>query len=282
MNDLTDDAIQHAAQLIAQADSLVIAAGAGIGVDSGLPDFRGNDGFWEAYPGLARSAIGFTEIASPFAFRLEPYLAWGFYGHRLALYRTTVPHEGFSILKRWADRLPLGAFVFTSNVDGQFQRAGFGEDRVVEHHGSIHRLQCMKPCCGNTWAADSLEPEVDEITGRWAGDLPLCPACDGLARPNICMFGDSDWLRARYEVQQRRLTEWLETVRRPIVVEIGAGTAIPSVRRFSEEVISNHGGRLVRINPREAQVSSPWDIGLAAGSRHALEAIDAAMSGDVD
>lgn len=59
---------------------------------------------------------------------------------RLNLYRRTVPHEGLHILNRWADRKPLGAFVFTSNVDGQFQKAGFGHDGVAEIHGSINIL----------------------------------------------------------------------------------------------------------------------------------------------
>lgn len=76
-----------AARLIDEADSLIIAAGAGMGVDSGLPDFRGVGGFWQAYPALGRAKIRFEEIASPATFERDPTLAWGFYGHRLNLYR---------------------------------------------------------------------------------------------------------------------------------------------------------------------------------------------------
>ena len=81
---------QQAAQVIADADALVIAAGAGMGVDSGLPDFRGNEGFWRAYPALAKANLNFAEVASPRTFVQDPSLAWGFYGHRLDLYRKTV------------------------------------------------------------------------------------------------------------------------------------------------------------------------------------------------
>jgi NAD-dependent SIR2 family protein deacetylase len=115
---------QQAAGLIANADALVIAAGAGIGVDSGLPDFRGNTGFWNAYPALVKAQIIFLDIANPRAFSEQPELAWGFYGHRLDLYRKTVPHAGFCILKKWADA-KNGSWVFTSNVDGQFLKTGF-------------------------------------------------------------------------------------------------------------------------------------------------------------
>jgi len=82
------------AELIRQADGLLVTAGAGMGVDAGLPDFRGANGFWRAYPALAQSGIAFDEIASPVTFQTDPALAWGFYGHRLNLYRRTEPHEG--------------------------------------------------------------------------------------------------------------------------------------------------------------------------------------------
>ena len=58
--------------------SLLIGAGAGIGVDSGLPDFRGQDGFWKAYPPLAKLGIRFEEMANPRWFHDDPHLAWGF------------------------------------------------------------------------------------------------------------------------------------------------------------------------------------------------------------
>ena len=119
---------EGAAELISGADALIIGAGAGMGVDSGLPDFRGNEGFWKAYPALAKAQLDFMEVASPRTFERNPALAWGFYGHRLKLYRETVPHTGFDILRRWGQRMVLGSHVFTSNVDGQFQKAGFPQE----------------------------------------------------------------------------------------------------------------------------------------------------------
>ena len=103
---------------------MIVTAGAGMGVDSGLPDFRGAEGFWNAYPVYRKLGLNFEDLANPHWFESDPCLAWGFYGHRLALYRRTGPHAGFEILRRWADAKPQGAFVFTSNVDGQFQRCG--------------------------------------------------------------------------------------------------------------------------------------------------------------
>lgn len=273
MND--DTLFEEAAELLEQADALLVCAGAGMGVDSGLPDFRGNTGFWRAYPALAGRA--FAEVASPRTFLQDPELAWGFYGHRLQLYRDTRPHAGFALLKAWGERLPNGSAVFTSNVDGQFQAAGF--DTVHECHGSIHWLQCLKGCGRPPETADALRPDIDEAACRWRGALPRC-ACGALLRPNILMFGDWGWDCSRYEAQAVHLQSWLRRCDRPLVVELGAGTAIPSVRRFGEAVVLEGGGRLLRINPREAALPRSLGLSLPMGALAALRGIEAALQRD--
>jgi NAD-dependent SIR2 family protein deacetylase len=271
--------LEHAAELIEQADALVIAAGAGMGVDSGMPDFRGQKGFWAAYPALATAGIDFTAIANPKGFVQNAKRAWGFYGHRLALYRQTVPHAGFGILQRWAQAMPLGATIFTSNVDGQFQKAGFDPSQIHECHGSLHHLQCMKPCTESIWSAQNIAPEVDILQCCMTSPLPLCPECQGLARPNVMMFNDWDWLSSPSDQQAQRQEAWLQRVRHPVVVELGAGTAIPSVRHFSQRIIAEFSGRLIRINPREWQVPTLLDIGLPTSALSGLQAIDALLRG---
>ncbi len=273
------DQFQQAAELIDRADLFVIAAGAGIGVDSGLPDFRGNTGFWTAYPALAKARINFTDIANPRAFHQQPELAWGFYGHRLDLYRKTVPHAGFGILKRWAES-KTGSWVFTSNVDGQFQKAGFSSDQIHECHGSIHHLQCMDECTTDIWSADEFMPEVDEENCLLLNEPPRCPRCGAMARPNVLMFGDWSWTPVRTAIQSQCEDEWLEYIgdhQRVVIVELGAGTAIPSVRNFSQRIIYEFSGHLVRINPREFDVPRKKDVGIPLGSLDALAGIDAAQ-----
>jgi NAD-dependent SIR2 family protein deacetylase len=266
--------IQRAAELLREADGLLISAGAGMGVDSGLPDFRGNQGFWKAYPPLARAGIKFTEIANSAAFCEDPILAWGFYGHRLQLYRDTVPHEGFAILLAMAAQLTKGSFVFTSNVDGQFQKVGFDSEYLVECHGSIHHLQCMEACTNEVWSAEGFVPVIDIATCRMISDLPHCPRCGQLARPNILMFNDTDWVPNRTDAQYDRLESWLGTVKRPVAIEIGAGTHIPSVRRQSEALKAP----LIRINPREPEVHRITDIGLPMDALSGMRILQSALA----
>lgn len=266
---------EKAAELISSAGALLVCAGAGLGVDSGLPDFRGDEGFWRAYPPYARLGVRFEELADPRHFAQDPELAWGFYGHRLALYRETVPHDGFRLLREWGEATAGGVRVFTSNVDGQFQRAGFG--RVAEVHGSIHHLQCAARCSDTIWPADDVIVLVDTESLRAHRPLPSCPNCGGLARPNILMFDDYDWAPNRSQAQLDELNTWRRANRDLVVVEIGAGLAVPTVRRQAE-LATAATGALIRINPRESAVRHGRGISLPGGALETLTALEKVLT----
>jgi len=194
-------------------------------------------------------------MANPDWFETDPALAWAFYGHRLNLYRQTVPHVGFQLLLKAAAQKPMGYFIFTSNVDGHFQKAGFASDRIVECHGSIHHLQCTQNCTSEIWDADGTEVALDETTFRATGTLPRCKYCAQLARPNILMFGDAIWQSQRSNEQHEKFDAWIRNLdSRLVIIEIGAGSAIPTVRYTSERMAALTRGTLIRVNPREPEV----------------------------
>jgi len=264
----------EAARIIREAEVFVITAGAGMGVDSGLPDFRGDHGFWQAYPPYARLGLSFVECANPEHFQRDPAFGWGFYGHRTNLYRATIPHEGFHILKKWIERNGAEYFVVTSNVDGQFQKAGYDEYRILEVHGSIHWLQCTTPCNHNIWSNDEIIP-VDETSMR-ARHIPRCPDCGEVSRPNILMFGDWNWLSDRTQMQEQRFDGFLaqNADRRIAVIEMGAGSAIPTIRATSEHIGWNlPHATVIRINPREPDIKAPH-ISMSCGALEGLREID--------
>ena len=273
-----DERYRQAAAAIRKAKALVITAGAGMGVDSGLPDFRGDEGFWNAYPPYRRLGLSFVEAANPRHFEGDPAFGWGFYGHRTNLYRETVPHRGFQLLQEWADRFDQDVFVVTSNVDGQFQKAGYRDDQILEVHGSIHHLQCLAPCCHAIWD-NREEIPVDHDTMR-ARQIPKCPHCGGVARPNILMFGDWSWLSDRTRGQEMRFDSFCAQHRgEPLaVIEMGAGTAIPTIRYTSEQLGRAPQARVIRINPREPQIGG-GHISLPCGALEGLEGIELALAG---
>jgi len=271
----------EAARAIRGAGAIVVATGAGMGIDSGLPDFRGDQGFWKAYPAYERIGLSFVDAANPDRFEEDPAFGWGFYGHRLHLYRDTLPHDGYRILLQWMERLSIPGFAVTSNVDGQFQKAGWDPDRVHEVHGSIHHLQCTAPCDDEIWECTEDVP-VDLDTMR-AERIPACRHCRRVARPNILMFGDGAWLPHRSAVQGRRFQAFLDEhgERRVVVLEIGAGTAVATIRWLSDRLGRLPGALVIRVNPREADIRPPH-LGLPVGALEALSGIDRALGSGFD
>ena len=267
--------LSRAASIVRGAEAFVITAGAGMGVDSGLPDFRGDKGFWNAYPAYARLGLSFVDCANPQHFSGDPSFGWGFYGHRTNLYRDTVPHEGFHIIRKWIDRNEADYFVVTSNVDGQFQKAGYSDGRILEVHGSIHWLQCQAQCSSSIWINDETI-RVDESSMRAIVPLPRCPDCGKVSRPNILMFGDWEWLPDRTRIQEHAFDLFLKAHvdRRIAVIEMGAGSAIPTIRATSERIGWNYeNATVIRINPREPEIRPPH-ISMSCGALEGLRSID--------
>ena len=269
---------KQAAEAIKKADALIVTTGAGMGVDSGLPDFRGNEGFWKAYPPIAKLGVSFSSMANPKWFEEKPELAWAFYGHRLNLYRKTIPHKGYEQLLEIGNSKPYGYFAFTSNVDGQFQKAGFDDERIEEVHGSIHHLQCTVPCSNDIWSADESQVIVDEDVFEAQEPLLKCPSCGAIARPNILMFGDWHWLHERSAEQSNKFDFWLNELKnanaKPVIIEFGAGKAVPTVRHKSQQIAKYFDATLIRINPRDYEIYERINgISISGGAMESMNEI---------
>jgi NAD-dependent SIR2 family protein deacetylase len=267
---------QMAASAIKKARTLVITTGAGMGVDSGLPDYRGEKGFWTAYPMYEPLGLNYYDAANPMHFDEDPAFGWGFYAHRIDLYRRTTPHRGFQLLQEWINRYEMDYFVITSNVDGQFQKAGFPSDKIYEVHGSIHYLQCTRPCSNAIWENKEDVP-VDLSTMR-AKKILRCPHCGDVSRPNVLMFGDFAWISDRSDEQSRNYGSFLKKYTPPmVVIEIGAGTAISTIRNMGRSLGKNHEALIIRINPRDYKISPPH-ISIPCGALEGLQGIQSALA----
>ncbi|KAJ3095373.1 hypothetical protein HDU96_001196 [Phlyctochytrium bullatum] len=285
--------IELARRELRNANALLITTGAGMGVDSGLPDFRGRTGFYNAYPVLKSLGLEFPEVSNPNMLQQDPHLFWGFYAHRYDLYTNHVPHEGFSLLHQHGSTLKHGAFSFTSNIDGSFLKAGFPDDRIIECHGSIHHVQCSRSCrkSGGIQPAQEVMQTLlpVDVSHLKVQQVPECSGCGAPMRPNVLMFDDGWWDPARHDAQEQNYQNWLANCMkdpelRLAIVEIGAGLAVPRVRWESQQVLSRvaRKGRgrqafLVRINPRDPEVpASGTCFSLQMGG---LEALRMLLSG---
>jgi NAD-dependent SIR2 family protein deacetylase len=234
---LLDRALSRAAALLSSADAVYITCGAGVSVDSG-----------------PRKSGSPEDAASPALFRDDPELAWGFYGHRLGLYRAVAPHRGYEMLTRYVRDAKGGrGFVFTSNVDGHWAAAGWPAERILECHGSLHHLQCENPRCCYHAAMRRLHPirstsasttaaaqrsggrgdggavvvdvAVDPVTLRAErSTIPRCPrGCGNIGRPNVLMFGDPFFIADRLEEQTATHDAWLAYVHGLTPLPAGGG-----------------------------------------------------------
>lgn len=245
-------------KLFHQADGIVILAGAGMSVDSGLPDFRGKSGIW------TEAKENFTKYSTAAALDQDPVVAWNFYIDRIIRYRNTVPHSGYTALLNAIKMHNKDYFVVTSNIDGHFQKSGYNPDLISEIHGDLQHTQCNKPCSRTITNMSRFECIATSVD-----DLPKCTNCGSILRPHVMMFSDPKFIFTNVDYGEHRYREWSSNKLSILGIELGAGTTIPSIRYFGEE----HTTALIRINPYESSVNRPQDVGIAETAKTGIEKI---------
>ena len=130
------------ADLARSGGSIVVLTGAGISAESGIPTFRGPDGYWTVGSRNYRA----EELATMQAFSRLPREVWGWYLYRHAVCAAAAPnpaHEALVELENtWMDRFTL----VTQNVDGLHLRAGNSPERTYQIHGNLNRVRCAREC----------------------------------------------------------------------------------------------------------------------------------------
>lgn len=109
-------------------------------------------------------------------------------------------------------------------------------------------------CRGLSWSASSFQPVVDNKNVCLTSEKPHCPYCGGFVRQNVLMFNDWSYASQYQDFKKVRLESWLKEVQNLVVIELGAGKAIPTVRRFSERTAKAKKGGFIRINLQDAGV----------------------------
>lgn len=158
------------------AQRVFVLTGAGMSAESGLPTFRGVDGYWRRHR--------VEELASPQGFARNPQLVWQWYNERILAYRNAQPNAGHVVLAQLETRVPE-LTIATQNVDGLHVRAG--SKNVLELHGQLREARCTG--CTQTMSLDN------------GFDLErIDHACGGRFRPQVVWFGEAlpadVWLRA--------------------------------------------------------------------------------------
>merc|ERR1719359_1387780 len=126
------------AQVLRRSQKVVLLTGAGISAESGIPTFRGADGFWTVGSDNYRP----QELATWEKFNEMPQELWKWYQYRWGICRKAQPNAGHYALAELENLMP-GAFTLaTQNIDGLHQRAGTNAKILHECHGNIHHMRC--------------------------------------------------------------------------------------------------------------------------------------------
>ncbi len=162
--------LQKAAELMANSSFSVALTGAGLSVDSGIPDFRSPGGIWERWDPM--------EFAHIDSFRRNPERVWGMIREIRALKSNARPNPGHEALAE-LERMGKLKGVITQNIDNLHQEAG--NETVVEFHGNAQRLVCV--FCGKRYdATEAGDPAL--------GDPPVC-SCGKILKPDFIFFGEA-------------------------------------------------------------------------------------------
>jgi NAD-dependent SIR2 family protein deacetylase len=285
--------IWNAAQAFMKCDYLLITCGAGFSADSGLSTY-------ETMPDTYR------ELCNPLTLverQRDFQLFWSRFAQK---YRETLPHRGYNILEQWCfggylvnlhrkqeKRFEISPWwIYSSNVDGHFNRFSCFSETICEIHGCATDFRCSfamgysnnKKRFGLSWDQwnEQVENQKRFIQSECADStFPvyvlqsgiICKNCSLPARPNVLLFHDTDDNMLKQINESRERYQYWESMmedeivynnKHLVILELGAGLNVPAVRNESEEVFmdtwhrinelaSKGSATLIRINPKDAQ-----------------------------
>ena len=260
---------------IDEAGALLIVAGAGMGIDSGLPDYRGPQGLWNTWHPAAELNMKYEDLSTHETFVNNPELAWGFQTYLTKLYHDLDPHQGYYDLFNIASKkFNNNYFVITSNVDSQFLKSGFNPEQLYEVHGSKRMWQCMDKKCNKNhfpWEMDINDlPNIDPDTLRAIKPFPKCIHCGNMARPNVSFFGDFQFNEKKTKIQSGYLINWINKNKdkKLLIIEMGCGVSTHSIRftiknkqytmlsnewKLPKSFMGEQNTKMIRINPDETE-----------------------------
>jgi len=221
------------AQKLKDSKKIVFVTGAGISQESGIPTFRGKDGYWRRYDPM--------KLASIDAFYDDPKLVWEWYEDRRKNILSVKPNEGHFAISQMEEFKDV--VVLTQNIDGLHQRSG--STNVLELHGSIIRIKCT--VCDFT----------DNITENFESLPPKCK-CGSMLRPDVVWFGEplpqNIWQSA---IKEASICD--------VMIIVGTSLVVSPANTLPVYAKQN-GAILIEVNPEKTVMSNDMTLSIQATS----------------
>ena len=226
--------------VIEENGRVTVLTGAGVSAESGIPTFRGPEGFWT----VGSAVYHPQEMATFRMFSADPVPVWDWYLYRLGLCQKALPNAGHRALAAMETDLGDRFYLITQNVDNLHIRAGNSRDRTLEIHGNIFKVRCASGC------SDELRPMPPDVFPKAKGESLTagerrqlqCPLCGGWLRPHVLWFDET------YNERFYRFDSAIQianTTRLLITVGTAGATTLPN---HIVNIVYGNGGLMIDIN----------------------------------
>ena len=210
---------------------VLVLTGAGVSAESGIPTFRGKDGYWRNLDPM--------KLATPEAFERDPQLVWEWYRERRQRIRNAQPNAAHDAIARLAQRTDEFLLV-TQNVDDLHARAGVTAKKMVQIHGDIFVTRCSR--CEFRRFEHNHEYEQQH-------KIPRCSDCNAVMRPGVVWFGEQlPWN------ELERVGKFLDGGACDIVIVVGTTATFGYIIDWALRG-ARDGKELIEVNPEETQLS---------------------------
>jgi len=248
-----EDMTSHIESLMRRATAsdgpVVFLTGAGVSAESGIPTFRGPEGFWSVGSRHYRP----MELATHAAFTRHPSDVWSWYLYRRAACLAASPNAAHEAIAALEGALGERFLLVTQNVDGLHLRAGNSLPRTFQIHGSLGFMRCAAECdrsvvplpeaLGSTWekGRQISEPERALLT---------CSRCGASSRPHVL------WFDEYYDEDRFRFTSSLRAAERCALLVVVGTSGATNLPAQMCEAVARRGGAMIVVDPEPTPFSS--------------------------
>jgi len=240
-------------EVVAREGRVVVMTGAGISAESGIPTFRGPEGYWTVGSREYRP----EEMATFRMFTAQPDEVWQWYLYRRGICRAADPNPGHVAVVGMEERLGGRFLLLTQNVDGIHLRAGNSLERTYQIHGNIDSMRCGRDCHRDIYRIpESVEAKSkDEPLTDADREALRCPECGGVARPHVLWFDecyDEEHFRFESSIRAAAAADLL------ITVGTSGATNLPMQ---VGSLVQSRGALIIDVNPTPNPFSSMAESG---------------------
>jgi len=220
---------------------VVALTGAGISAESGIPTFRGTEGYWVVG---SRNYMP-QEMATYEMFRRAPQEVWRWYLYRFGVCRGAQPNAGHRALVELDRALGDRFHLVTQNIDGLHLRAGATPARTSCIHGDSALVRCAGSCPGKLPLPDMGSRDAATPFGKADRARLSCPRCGGWLRPHVLWFDEC------YDEENYRMQTALRAASSAELLLVVGTSGATNLPMQIGEIAFRRGIAMVDVNPEE-------------------------------